>query len=211
MDFPDYYAILSLPHNPPPSTDDIRNAYKKASLLTHPDRSPGLSETQRRAATERFQKVADAYYVLSDPIRRKEYDQTFKETNWNQNDYNTSNSESFFSRFFGSNSSTEGNNNNQRPDPDLTFATVFEDMLRPEVESKLPLWKYAGTLSGATLGFILGSLPGAALGSVAGNRLGAVRDAKGKSVAAVFVELDGGQKAAILKGLAMKVLGHALS
>jgi hypothetical protein len=66
------------------------------------------------------------------------------------------------------------------------------------------------------------------LGAVAGNRLGAVRDAKGKSVAAVFSDLGGNQKAEvcpthatkelhllnvllqILRALAMKVLGSAL-
>lgn len=88
---------------------------------------------------------------------------------------------------------------------------VVEDMLKPEVDRVIPLWKYLGTASGATLGFILGSIPGLVIGSLTGNRLGAVRDAKGKSVYAVFAELDGGQKAAILRGLAMKVLGHALS
>lgn len=45
------------------------------------------------------------------------------------------------------------------------------------------------------------------LGAMAGNRLGAIRDAKGKSVAAVFGQLGGQQKAEILRALAMKVLG----
>lgn len=40
-------------------------------------------------------------------------------------------------------------------------------------------------------------MPGLALGAFAGNRLGAVRDAKGKSVAAVFSELGGQQKAEV--------------
>ena len=40
-------------------------------------------------------------------------------------------------------------------------------------------------------------MPGLALGAFAGNRLGAVRDAKGKSVAAVFSELGGRQKAEV--------------
>lgn len=48
------------------------------------------------------------------------------------------------------------------------------------------------------------------VGAFAGNRLGAIRDAKGKSVAAVFSELGGDQKAQILRALAMKVLGSAL-
>lgn len=48
------------------------------------------------------------------------------------------------------------------------------------------------------------------VGAYAGNRLGAIRDAKGKSVAAVFGELGGNERAQILKALAMKVLGTAL-
>ena len=66
------------------------------------------------------------------------------------------------------------------------------------------------------------------MGAFAGNRLGAVRDAKGKSVAAVFNQLGGQQKAEvsqmhnsdkfiiwlffgqILRALALKVLGSAL-
>lgn len=48
------------------------------------------------------------------------------------------------------------------------------------------------------------------VGAYAGNRLGAIRDAKGKSVAAVFSQLNGNDRAQILKALAMKVLGTAL-
>ncbi len=40
-------------------------------------------------------------------------------------------------------------------------------------------------------------MPGLVVGAYAGNRLGAVRDAKGKSVAAVFAELGGTQKAEV--------------
>lgn len=52
-------------------------------------------------------------------------------------------------------------------------------------------------MCGAGLGFIIANVPGLMLGAVAGNRLGAVRDAKGKSVAAVFSELGGNQKAEV--------------
>jgi hypothetical protein len=45
------------------------------------------------------------------------------------------------------------------------------------------------------------------MGGYAGNRLGAIRDAKGKSVMAVFNQLAADQKADILKSLAFKVLG----
>ena len=47
------------------------------------------------------------------------------------------------------------------------------------------------------MGFIIANVPGLMLGAFAGNRLGAIRDAKGKSVAAVFNELGGGQKAEV--------------
>ena len=47
-------------------------------------------------------------------------------------------------------------------------------------------WSLVGSASGGALGFIVGNMPGMVAGAVAGNRLGAVRDAKGKSVFAVF-------------------------
>ena len=47
-------------------------------------------------------------------------------------------------------------------------------------------WGVVGGVSGAAMGFIVANVPGALAGAVAGNRLGAIRDAKGKSVYAVF-------------------------
>lgn len=47
-------------------------------------------------------------------------------------------------------------------------------------------WGVVGGVSGGALGFIVANVPGMLAGAVAGNRLGAVRDAKGKSVYAVF-------------------------
>ena len=70
-------------------------------------------------------------------------------------------------------------------------------LLRPEVEQKLPVWAWLGAACGAGLGFIVANVPGTLVGAYAGNRLGAVRDAKGKSVAAVFNELGGQQKAEV--------------
>ncbi len=68
-------------------------------------------------------------------------------------------------------------------------------MLRPEVERRVPIWSWVGAACGGGIGFIVANVPGLMLGAFAGNRLGAVRDAKGKSVAAVFSELGGDQKA----------------
>lgn len=47
-------------------------------------------------------------------------------------------------------------------------------------------WSIVGGVSGGALGFIVANVPGMIAGAVGGNRLGAVRDAKGKSVYAVF-------------------------
>lgn len=49
--------------------DDIKRAYRKGAAAHHPDRNPG-----DRDATRRFQRVALAYAVLSDPDKRAVYD-----------------------------------------------------------------------------------------------------------------------------------------
>jgi len=68
-DFPDYYAILGVSRTA--ATEEIRTAYKRESLRTHPDRLANATAAEKRKATERFQVIADAYFVLSDPERRK--------------------------------------------------------------------------------------------------------------------------------------------
>lgn len=70
-------------------------------------------------------------------------------------------------------------------------------MLQPEVERHAPWWSYLGAACGGGIGFIVANIPGLVLGAAAGNRLGAIRDAKGKSVAAVFQELGATQKAEV--------------
>ena len=47
------------------------------------------------------------------------------------------------------------------------------------------------------MGFVVANFPGLIAGGYTGNRLGAIRDAKGKSVAAVFSQLGGSQKAEV--------------
>ena len=101
----------------------------------------------------------------------------------------------------------EAPNANGQPNAEGVFGSVFEELLRPEVKRVAPLWTWVGSASGAAMGFIVGSVPGAIGGAVVGNRLGAIRDAKGKSVAQVFSSLGAGQKAEVLRALAMKVLG----
>jgi hypothetical protein len=72
------------------------------------------------------------------------------------------------------------------------FGDVFEEMLREEGMAENQgqptgkFWSVVGGLSGGAMGFIVANFPGMLAGAVAGNRLGAIRDAKGKSVFAVF-------------------------
>ena len=69
------YAALSL--EPTASTADIKRAYKILALKLHPDklaRQTNLSDDERAKASQTFQRVALAYEILSDDIKRTEYD-----------------------------------------------------------------------------------------------------------------------------------------
>ncbi|XP_028802125.1 uncharacterized protein LOC114757292 [Neltuma alba] len=63
----DYYKILEVDYD---ATDDaIRSNYIRLALKWHPDKKKGQD-----AATSRFQEINEAYQVLSDPAKRREYD-----------------------------------------------------------------------------------------------------------------------------------------
>ena len=53
------------------SDDDLHAIYKSLAREWHPDRHQGDA---RAAAEEKFQEISEAYQVLSDPVRRKIYD-----------------------------------------------------------------------------------------------------------------------------------------
>ncbi len=61
----DYYAALGVPKDA--SAADIKKAYRKLARDLHPDTNPG--------GEERFKAVSEAYDVLSDDSKRKEYDE----------------------------------------------------------------------------------------------------------------------------------------
>jgi DnaJ-class molecular chaperone len=65
----DYYAILGVQRNA--SEDDIKKAYRNMAMQYHPDRNPGKEEW----ANEKFKEINEAYGVLGNPEKRRQYDQ----------------------------------------------------------------------------------------------------------------------------------------
>jgi curved DNA-binding protein len=63
----DYYDILGVSKNA--SYEELKRAYRKLAMKYHPDRNPNKKE-----AEERFKEINEAYAVLSDKEKRKQYD-----------------------------------------------------------------------------------------------------------------------------------------
>src|SRR5215813_7689356 len=72
MDFIDYYQVLGINKNA--TEDEIKKVYRKLARKYHPDLNPNDKE-----ANKKFQQINEANEVLSDPEKRKKYDQYGKD------------------------------------------------------------------------------------------------------------------------------------
>ncbi|KAH8071118.1 hypothetical protein JL721_4549 [Aureococcus anophagefferens] len=105
---PDFYKVLGLTKRA--TAADIRKAYKKKALETHPDKNPG------RNTEDAFKAVGEAYATLSDEARRKDYDAALAGGGASSRGSSRGGAEGFaraapgptFDRFFGSESPWRG-------------------------------------------------------------------------------------------------------
>ncbi len=75
MEYKDYYSILGV--NKKAGADEIKKAYRKLAVKYHPDKNP-----DNKAAEEKFKSITEAYEVLGNAEKRKQYDDLG--ANWKQ-------------------------------------------------------------------------------------------------------------------------------
>lgn len=71
----DHYKVLGVPRDCSPGT--LKKAYKKLALQNHPDKNPD----NVKEAEEKFKQINEAYQVLGDEVKRRDYDRAWENRN----------------------------------------------------------------------------------------------------------------------------------
>lgn len=117
MTVKDYYQVLGL--TPEAPTEEIRTAYRKLAKANHPDKHKGDP-----IYVEKFKDLQEAYDVLSDSYKRKEYDDQLAR----QNSYNKKNSK----KEQAANKKSDKSSNNNGQQPPQTEQAQQPEQPRPE-------------------------------------------------------------------------------
>ena len=139
----DYYKILGVAENT--SAADIKKEYRKLAIQFHPDKNKG-----NKQAEERFKEISEAYYVLSEPKRRAEFDQFRKYGGVNPRGGNSGfhGAEGFdfedLLRSYGS----QGRRTTNRSQSYSGFADIFEELFSSEASTSHPQFRSSGSHSG---------------------------------------------------------------
>jgi curved DNA-binding protein CbpA len=88
----DYYQVLGISKDA--SQDEIKKTFRKLAMRYHPDRNP----QDKKQSEERFKEINEAYQVLSDEDKRRQYDHL---TTWTQHRYRFIVDEDNFDDTFG--------------------------------------------------------------------------------------------------------------
>ncbi len=112
MEFIDYYKILGIDKKA--SDEDIKKAYRKLARKLHPDLNPTDKD-----AHQKFQQINEANEVLSDPEKRKKYDQYGKD--WQH-------AEQFEQQRQSQRQSQQAGSRQFSGDSDSDFSSFFESM-----------------------------------------------------------------------------------
>ena len=84
----DYYRILEIKEDA--DFSEIKKKYRKLAIKYHPDKNPGDDE-----AVKKFREITEAYEILGDEKKRKEYDNKRKFKNGQENNKNLKNKNNF--------------------------------------------------------------------------------------------------------------------
>ena len=95
MSSSDYYKILDISKTA--TNDDIKKAYRKLAIKWHPDKNNNSKESE-----EMFKKIAEAYSVLSDNNKRRQYDLRSNEGLDSELVFDFESAEQLFSNIFNS-------------------------------------------------------------------------------------------------------------